>query len=310
MRAIQVALLCQAVVMAAFYGARVSRAAQAAAQERNQQLEQRARDMREQAAHAHEARQLAESANRAKSQFLSTMSHELRTPLNAIIGFSEILEGEANYPGLAVKREEYLHDIRVSAVHLLDIINDILDIARIESGKVQLVEEPTDLACVIEAVITLTGPKAAARGVALHAVLADQPVGLHADERLVKQILINLVSNAVKFTDRGGVVTVGVNEGDDGGVALYVADTGIGIPEHDLARVTQPFYQVENPYARNYEGTGLGLSLVQSFVELHGGTLAIASALGKGTTVTVGFPPARSLRRATAGDDWVMPPAA
>jgi PAS domain S-box-containing protein len=240
------------------------------------------------------AMQEAVAANRAKTEFLANMSHELRTPLNAIIGFSQLIESET-FGALANPRyREYAGDVVHSATHLLDIINDILDISMIEVGQLKLRSERVDIADVAGRCVKLVKHKALDRMVRLTASLpADLPL-IEADARLMKQIVLNLLSNAVKFTPRGGAVTVSA-EVANGDLVLRVADTGIGIAEADVANVMKPFYQVDGSLAREHEGAGLGLALVSAYVRLHGGTLAIDSALGRGTTVTARFP-ARLLR--------------
>ncbi|HEX6840756.1 MAG TPA: CHASE2 domain-containing protein [Stellaceae bacterium] len=240
------------------------------------------------------AMQEAVAANRAKTEFLANMSHELRTPLNAIIGFSQLIEGET-FGALANPRyREYAGDVVHSATHLLDIINDILDISMIEVGQLKLRAEAVDVADVAGRCVKLMKHKALDRAVRLKAdVPADLPL-IEADARLMKQIVLNLLSNAVKFTPRGGAVAASA-EIVDGELVLQVADTGIGIAEADIANVMKPFYQVDGSLAREHEGAGLGLALVLAYVRLHGGTLAIDSAVGRGTTVTARFP-ARLLR--------------
>jgi len=240
------------------------------------------------------AMQEAVTANRAKTEFLANMSHELRTPLNAIIGFSQLIESET-FGALANPRyREYAGDVVHSATHLLDIINDILDISMIEVGQLKLRSERVDLAEVAGRCVKLVKHRALDRAVRLTTSLpADLPL-IEADARLMKQIVLNLLSNAVKFTPRGGAVAMSA-EIANGELVLQVSDTGIGIAEADIANITKPFYQVDGSLAREHEGAGLGLALVSAYVRLHGGTLAIESALGSGTTVTVRFP-ARLLR--------------
>jgi PAS domain S-box-containing protein len=240
------------------------------------------------------AMQEAVAANRAKTEFLANMSHELRTPLNAIIGFSQLIEGET-FGALANPRyREYAGDVVHSATHLLDIINDILDISMIEVGQLKLRLEHVDIAEVTGRCVKLMRHKALDRAVRLTASLpADLPV-IEADGRLMKQIVLNLLSNAVKFTPRGGAVAVSI-EIVDGELVLRVTDTGIGIAEAHIANITKPFYQVDGSLAREHQGAGLGLALVSAYVGLHGGTLAIDSAVGRGTTVTARFP-ARHVR--------------
>ncbi|HJT07450.1 MAG TPA: HAMP domain-containing sensor histidine kinase, partial [Stellaceae bacterium] len=210
------------------------------------------------------------------------------------IGFSQLIEGET-FGALANPRyREYAGDVVHSATHLLDIINDILDISMIEVGQLKLRVERVDIADVAGRCIKLMKHKAFDRAVHLTARLpADLPL-IEADARLMKQIVLNLLSNAVKFTPRGGAVTVSA-EIADGELVLQVADTGIGIAQADIADITKPFYQVDGSLAREHQGAGLGLALVSAYVRLHGGTLAIDSAVGRGTTVTTCFP-ARLLR--------------
>jgi signal transduction histidine kinase len=243
---------------------------------------------------------MAELANRAKSEFLANMSHELRTPLNAIIGFSELLTSEAFGQLGHPNYKEYATDIHGAGRHLLGLINDVLDVAKIEAGQLQLSERKIDLAAVIQSCFRMLSVRAAEAGVELQTDLpTDLPV-LVGDEIRIKQILANLVSNAVKFTNQDGKVTVGVEVRPDNGINLRVEDTGIGIEESDLPRVLDRFGQVQTHYARNNEGTGLGLTLVQMLCEVHGGKFTLESQVGVGTVCTVIFPPERTVRLAEA----------
>jgi PAS domain S-box-containing protein len=239
------------------------------------------------------AKEEAELANRAKSDFLAMMSHELRTPLNAIIGFSEIMQSQMVGPLGSERYVEYSRDINRSGNHLLNIVNDVLDIARIEAGRMELNESRVDLAALIESCVAMIGPRAEAGRLDIAVEVEAGLPGVRADRRVLKQILVNLLSNAVKFTEPGGAVRVGARRDPDGGVAAYVADTGIGMRPEDIGVALKPFAQVDNKLARRYEGTGLGLPLVKSYTEMHGGWLSIDSTPGAGTTVTVHLPPAR-----------------
>ena len=238
------------------------------------------------------AKEEAELANLAKSEFLANMSHELRTPLNAIIGFSQMLL--SNFVGaLGEKQSSYVGDIYDSGEHLLQLINDILDLSKIEAGKLELFEEIVDMAEVIASSVRIVENKVETRRIALNvAVDADLP-GLYADERMIKQILINLLSNATKFTAEGGAVSVGAFARDGRGMTLEVGDTGIGMSAEDIPHAMTAFAQVENTFVRSHSGTGLGLPLVKSIVDMHGAKLNIASKPGRGTTITIVFPPER-----------------
>jgi signal transduction histidine kinase len=253
------------------------------------------RAIAEQLLHAKDA---AQAANRAKTEFLATTSHELRTPLNAIIGFSQLIRKQTFGP-MPDKYLGYVGDIEESGKHLLEIINDILDIAKAESGRFDLTEEDVDMRQAIAASLRLVHTRAAKSRIAMSVhVPADLP-RLRADHRRVKQILLNLLGNAVKFTAEGGSIIVSAGVEDDGSLAVRIADTGIGIAKENLAKVTQPFFQVDNSLARRNEGVGLGLPLVSSFMQRHGGMLELTSELGRGTSATLRFPASRVLRRET-----------
>ncbi|MBC7908302.1 MAG: nitrate- and nitrite sensing domain-containing protein [Rhodospirillaceae bacterium] len=243
------------------------------------------------------AREAAELANRAKSEFLATMSHELRTPLNAIIGFSEIIEQQLLGPVGQPQYTDYARDINDSGKHLLQLINDILDVARLEVGRVALREDRVDPALVVRACLSMVRERAETGEVTLFAepVTADLPL-LWADERRLKQIVVNVLGNAVKFTPAGGTVTVAV-QADATGLSFIVTDTGIGIAPADLLKVMAPFGQADSGMARRYQGSGLGLPLSRKLMELHNGELSLDSTLGEGTMVTLRFP-AERLRQA------------
>ena len=240
------------------------------------------------------AKEQAELANRSKSEFLANMSHELRTPLNAIIGFSEIVAGELFGPVGGTRYVEYARDIHASGIHLLSIIGDILDLSKIEAGRRELTESAIDLHEAAESALRLVHGRAESSGVRLlNEIARDETPRLLADERGVKQMLLNLLSNAVKFTPDGGRVTVSACLRGDGSLAVSVEDTGIGIAPENIPRALAPFSQVDSTLTRRYEGTGLGLPLVKSLIELHDGTLELESEEGKGTLATVVFPASR-----------------
>jgi signal transduction histidine kinase len=241
------------------------------------------------------ARDKANAANEAKSQFLANMSHELRTPLNAIIGFAEIMKDEMMGPVGNARYRGYTEDIFRSGSHLLSIINDILDLSKVESGAETLHEDEFAVQTVIQAAVTFVDQRAKKAGVDLASEIGGNLPLLRADERKVKQVLVNLLTNAVKFTPRGGKVTIKAWCREDSGFVFQVADTGIGIAPEDIPKAMSPFGQVDSGLSRKYEGTGLGLPLSKSFVELHGGLFDLQSQVGSGTTVTLRFPAARTV---------------
>ena len=230
----------------------------------------------------------AEEANQTKSKFLANMSHELRTPLNAIIGFSEIMESGMFGPLGAEKYHEYCTDIRSSGEYLLDVINDILDMAKIEAGRIRLDFEELDLDSLLAESIRVVSARAQDKQLELVARISPE-LGLRADRRALKQIMLNLLSNAVKFTPAGGRVTVR-GRAADGCIVLAIADTGIGITKEALARLGRPFEQVESQLTKSHHGSGLGLAIAKSLVELHGGRMRIRSTPGKGSLVVVRMP--------------------
>jgi PAS domain S-box-containing protein len=233
------------------------------------------------------------AANRAKSSFLANMSHELRTPLNAIIGFSDIMTHQRMGPLASPQYREYAADIHASGCHLLDIIDDILDLAKISAGTTEMAETAVDVATTLAATERIIRARAAAKNIDLRFDASADLPPLHADERALKQVFVNLLDNAVKFTPADGRVAVGARLDADGALVVSIADTGVGIAAEDLPKVVQPFMQADNSLSRKHGGTGLGLPLAEWLVERHGGRLSIDSRAGFGTRVTVRFPPER-----------------
>ncbi len=242
------------------------------------------------------AKEQAEAANHAKSEFLANMSHELRTPLNAIIGFSEILAMQIFGPLGSERYRSYVEDIHQSGNHLLGIINGILDLSKAEAGKLTLDETEVDLAEVLRQSGRMFRTKAAEQGIKLIFDLPEAMPAIRADSRLVSQVVINLISNAIKFTNQG-TVAVSLGREAEGDCYIRVRDTGVGIAKENITKVVEPFVQVESAFSRGHEGTGLGLPFVKKIMELHGGGLTIESELGEGTTVTVHFPAERAVVR-------------
>ncbi len=235
----------------------------------------------------------ADKANRAKSEFLANMSHELRTPLNAIIGFSDIIKKELLGAIGNARYAEYVNDINESGNHLLAIINDILDLAKAEAGKLTLQEDDIDLARCLDDALRMCRGRAVGAGVDLEFPDAEKSVYACVDERLMRQIVLNLLTNAIKFTRPGGLVSLTLDAAAEHGILIRIRDTGIGIAPEDIARIIRPFEQVETVLSRSHGGTGLGLPLTAKLTELHGGTLTIESEVGQGTVVTVALPSER-----------------
>jgi PAS domain S-box-containing protein len=261
-------------------------------------LKEREEGLRRTGQEAMRAKEAAEAANRSKSDFLANMSHELRTPLNAIIGFSEIIKDALLGLDRLDDYRQYARDIHESGKHLLELINDILDMSKIDAGKLELFEEPMRIEQVIEPCLKLVRERAANSGVTLKIHVDEKLPPLNADIRKLKQILINLLSNSVKFTPAGGSVTVTANLNDAGEIVVCVADTGSGIRPEDIERALEPFGQIDSGLARAHEGTGLGLTLTKALTELHGGRLEIDSrweAPPTGTTVAAILPASRLL---------------
>ncbi|MBT3305513.1 MAG: PAS domain S-box protein [Alphaproteobacteria bacterium] len=262
--------------------------------ERNRALEQLAAAMEK-----------TELANRAKTEFLANMSHELRTPLNSIIGFSEVVKNEVFGPIGNARYAGYLVDIHSSGKHLLELINDILDVSKVEAGAMDLIEEELDVEDVIWDAVRVVKGRADNGAIALSIEVDRAFPRLRADSTRVKQILLNLLSNALKFTPEGGSVCIGAEMEQDGRMAIAVTDTGIGISQHEQEKVLEPFIQASSGLARRHEGTGLGLYLVKALIEEHTGSVEITSRLDHGTTVTVYFPANRVIPKANEVNEAV-----
>jgi len=240
-----------------------------------------------------EARRRAETANIAKSRFLAQMSHELRTPLNAILGFSEVMKAEIFGAHAVPLYKDYAGDIHSSGVHLLNLINEILDLSRIEAGRYELNEEPVSLTRVVEDCHHLLKLRAGNRGITIHELFEPDMPRLWADERAVRQICLNLLSNAIKFTPQGGEIWLKVGWTASGGQYMSVKDTGPGIPEEEIPIVLASFGQGSNSIKSAEQGAGLGLPIAKNLIDLHGGTFTLKSKLRIGTEVVVTFPPER-----------------
>jgi PAS domain S-box-containing protein len=239
------------------------------------------------------AKEAAETANRAKSEFLGTMSHELRTPLNAIIGFSEVINGELLGPVGVPAYKAYAADVISSGRHLLTVINDILDFAKVESGGLTLREEILNLPSLIEEAVRFVQQRAVASGLRLGLDLTQAPPALRGDGPRLRQVLLNLLGNAIKFTPQGGRIDIRAFRAAEGDIRIEIRDSGIGMREFDLARAFEPFHQADSSHSRNHEGTGLGLAICDRLMRLHGGKVRLTSELGRGTIATMIIPAER-----------------
>jgi signal transduction histidine kinase len=258
------------------------------------EVERRGRELEATSAELSIALSKAAAASEAKSQFLAAMSHELRTPLNAVIGFSQILQAEA-FGSLGNPRyREYARDILSSGTHLLALVEDVLEFSRGSLGELTVEDTDFQIADVINEALRIVFPQARTANVAISCGAVCDAASVRADRRRMRQVLINLLSNAIKFTSAGGEVTVRTRQCAEG-LTILVSDTGIGIAKDDIAKVLEPFGRVDNSFAREHDGVGLGLPLAKQFMELHGGSLVVVSAVGTGTTVVATLPRARIL---------------
>jgi signal transduction histidine kinase len=253
------------------------------------------------------ARDHAEAANRAKSEFLAVMSHELRTPLNAIIGFAEMMQRNSFGPLGHKRYDEYVGDIHASGRHLLEMVNDILDLTKAEAGKLELQQETVDMVDVTETTCRMVAPQARAESITVNNRLPRNLPLLRGDERRLTQILLNFVSNAVKFSNTGGRVDIEGLVEEDGTLEISVRDNGIGIAEADIPRVMKIFQQADNGHTRRYGGTGLGLPLAKRLIELQGGSMVLESKLECGTRVIARFPASLTVPRTDTPVAQVMP---
>jgi signal transduction histidine kinase len=256
------------------------------------ELETTKQELEETAKRLVSALEAASAGSQAKSQFLATMSHELRTPLNAVIGFAELLSTEAFGPIGDPRYREFAVEIRHSGAHLLDLINDVLDLSKLDAGRLELSEEEVDPHRIVDDAVAMLKMQAEDSGIALELALGARLPALFVDSRRVRQVLVNLISNAVKFTPEGGKVTIGAFR-HAGNLTIAVADTGIGIAPEDIPKALERFGQIDSTLSRQYDGTGLGLPLSKRLMELHDGTLEIESAVGAGTNVSITFPAKR-----------------
>jgi len=257
------------------------------------QSEQLTRNLEESAKYLTKARDDAEAANRAKSEFLATMSHELRTPLNAIVGFSQVIKAEELGPIGCSEYGEFVKDIHTAGLDLLGLAKDMLEFATLESGDAEIAEEVVQIPDVIRSVASLAQDQALSAGIELRLEIDKHLPALRADVRMISQMLSNLLTNAIKFTSAGGTVTVRAENGPESGYRIRVVDTGIGIALDDIPKVLSQFGQVDSTLSRQHEGTGPGLPLVRALVELHGGLFDLQSDVGVGTEVTIRFPATR-----------------
>ena len=240
---------------------------------------------------------MVEEVSVSKSRFLAHMSHELRTPLNAIIGFSDVMKMQM-FGELSPRYQDYADKINASGAHLHDLINDVLDLSRVEAGKHEIFEETVEPAKIVDVCLAMMSARARESQIDLSVSLPEALPALRADPRAMKQVLLNLLSNAIKYSPAGGKVVTSLQR-DAGGLAVQVSDTGCGISEKALAKVFDPFQRGDSMVARKIEGTGLGLAISRKLMELHGGTLTLASRLGAGTIATALFPAERLIRLAT-----------